>query len=133
MENYLLFVPLLAATLILSACHSTLQGTARDTAAALSGALVAAQAQNQESCVPNPNQAICQTINKAIAANNALITATETYCGLVVTAMPNPAATCTPVSSAAAALTAAIANASPFVAEIQQIVAANTTTPETSK
>ena len=110
----LLFLPL-------AACTSNLAGSARDTAAALNGVIVAAQAQNQ-SCVTNPTAATCTLITKGIAAENALITATETYCGWSTTNPPAAGAVCVPVASGEALLTASIANATLFITEIKGVL-----------
>jgi len=99
---------------------SPLENEARDTAAALSGSIVAAQTKYQASCAANPGQEICQIINKGVSGENALITAVETYCGWSPTlAPPDPTATCVPVKSAQAALQAAIANAASLTLQIK--------------
>ena len=123
-----------AGLLAMTGC-SPLEQKARDTAAALSGSIVAAQAQYQTSCAANPKQEVCQLINRGVAGENALITAVETYCGWAPTnpsapnagapgapttaAPPDPTATCVPVKSAQAALQAAIANATALTLEIK--------------
>jgi len=99
---------------------SPLENQARDTAAALSGSIVAAQTKYQASCAANPAQEICQIINRGVSGENALITAVETYCGWAPTlAPPDPTATCMPVKSAQAALRAAIANAATLTLQIK--------------
>ena len=98
---------------------SPIENQARDTAAALSGAIVAAQTQYQASCVANPNQQVCQLIDQGVSGENALISAVETYCGWTPTvAPPDATAQCVPVKSARAALEAAITNASTLTLEI---------------
>ncbi|HVM92353.1 MAG TPA: hypothetical protein VMT67_06050 [Terriglobales bacterium] len=114
----------LAGLVVLSALAMTgcspLENQARDTAAALSGSIVAAQSEYQASCMANPGQAICQLINKGVSGQNALITAIETYCGWAATlAPPDPSATCVPVKSAQAGLQAAIANAASLTIQIK--------------
>src|ERR1039457_691617 len=99
---------------------SPIENQARDTAAALSGSIVAAQTKYQASCAANPTQEICQVINRGVSGGNALLTAVETYCGWTPTlAPPEPAATCVPVKSAQAALQAAIANAGTLTLQIK--------------
>ena len=114
---------------------SPLENQARDTAAALSGSIVAAQTKYQASCALNPSQEICQVINRGVSGENALITAVETYCGWAATfnprgpnadppgaptlAPPDPTAKCVPVRSAQAALQAAIANAATLTLQIK--------------
>jgi hypothetical protein len=99
---------------------SPVENQARDTAAALSGAIIAAQAQYQASCSANPNQQVCELINRGVAGENTLITAVETYCGWApTTAPPDATATCVPVKSAQAALQTAISNAATLTLEIK--------------
>ena len=99
---------------------SPLANQARDTAAALSGSIIAAQTEYQASCAANPGQEICQVINRGVSGENALLTAVETYCGWTPTlAPPDPTAKCVPVKSAQAALQAAIANAAALTLQIK--------------
>lgn len=99
---------------------SPLENQARDTAAALSGSIVAAQTKYQSSCAANPAQEICKVINRGVSGENALITAIETYCGWTPTlAPPDPSATCVPVKSAQTALQAAISNAASLTVQIK--------------
>jgi uncharacterized protein YceK len=109
----------LAACIMLTGC-SPIEQQARNTAAALQGTIIAAQAQYQTSCKANPAQTVCGIIDKGVAGENALITAIETYCSWSPTAPPtNPNATCTPVASAEAGLNAAIANAATLTLQIK--------------
>jgi hypothetical protein len=113
---------LLPAVLFLAACPAV-QDNARDAAASLNGVITSAQAQNQASCIANGTQAVCTLINRGVAAQNALITAEETYCGWSTTAPPpDPNAVCVPVKGAEAALNAAIANATELTTEIKAVV-----------
>jgi hypothetical protein len=99
---------------------SPVENQARDTAAALSGAIVAAQTEYQASCAANPKQQVCEVINRGVSGENALVTAVEAYCGWSVTlAPPDPTAKCVPVKSAEAALRAAIANAATMTLQIK--------------
>lgn len=99
---------------------SPLENQARDTAAALSGSIIAAQTKYQTSCAANPTQEICRVINRGVSGENALISAVETYCGWTATfAPPDPTAKCVPVKSAQAALQAAIANAGTLTLQIK--------------
>ncbi|HTR24675.1 MAG TPA: hypothetical protein VMI10_11880 [Terriglobales bacterium] len=112
-------VVVLASILVMVGC-SPLENEARDTAAALSGSIVAAQSEYQASCMANPGQEICQLINRGVSGENALITAVETYCGWpAAVAPPDPTATCVPVKSAEGALRAAIANAASLTVQIK--------------
>jgi hypothetical protein len=113
---------LLLLTLIASSC-SPLEQSARNTAAALQGALGAAQAQYQATCTADPKQTACTVINQAVAGQNALVTATEAYCGWSTAAPPTvTTATCVPVKSAAAGLQTAITNANLFVTELKGVI-----------
>jgi hypothetical protein len=103
---------------VIIAC-TPVEQDARNTAAALGGVLIAAQTQNQ-SCVTDSAPPACTLINQGIAAQNALITAAETYCGWSTVSPPaDPNAKCVPVKSAQAALTAAIGNAVTMTTEIK--------------
>jgi hypothetical protein len=114
-----LLLPLLVC---LVAC-SPLEQQARNTAAALQGAIVAAQGQYHDTCTSNPKQNSCGIINNAISGENALITAVETYCGWSATNPPaDPNATCVPVKTAQAGLQAAIANATTFITELKGVI-----------
>ena len=106
--------------LLLVAC-SPLENNARDTAAALGGALTSAMAQNKASCQANPSQAICTAINDGIKAENTLIQATEAYCGFTPGTLltPNAPHNCQPVKGATSALQAAVANAQPFITALK--------------
>ena len=113
---------LLALTVVMVAC-TPLEQTARNTAAALQGAIGAAQSKYQTQCTASPNLTACTVINQAIAGQNALVTATEAYCGWSPTNPPaNTTATCVPVKSAAGGLQAAVANASLVVTELKGIL-----------
>ena len=112
-------IVLIACVLPTVAC-SPLESQARDTAAALSGSIVAAQAKYQGSCSATPSHEICRVINRGVSGENALVTAIETYCGWAITAAPpDPNANCVPVKSAQAALQAAIANATSLTLQIK--------------
>ena len=98
---------------------NTPQSIARDTAAALNGAITNAQAKSTAQCVKDNTQSICREINRGVVAQNTLITALETYCSWsATTAPPDPNAPCKPVDSALGALTAATTNAATLVTEI---------------
>jgi len=113
-------ITLLVVSLLPMLGCSPLENQARDTAAALSGSIVAAQTQYQASCAANPKQQICELISRGVSGENALITAVETYCGWSpALAPPDPTAKCVPVKSAQAALQAAIANAAALTLQIK--------------
>lgn len=110
---------ILLMCLVLTAC-SPLENNARDTAAALSGSIVAAQGRYQGSCTADPSKDICKLINRGVSGENALITSIETYCGWAVSIVPpDPNQKCVPVKSAEAALVAAIQNATTMTIQIK--------------
>ena len=115
-------LPLISACLILALTGcSQVEQNARDTAAALSGVLISAQAQNQD-CVTDSTGPNCSLISRGISAQGVLITATETYCGWTVANPPSPKSKCVPVASAASALNSAISNATLIITEIKGVI-----------
>ena len=115
-------VVVVLATIVKVACNAPEQ-QARDTAAALSGVLTTAQTQNTAACQSDPNQNACQIINRGISGQNALITATETYCGFALTPTPpDPSEVCHPVKAAQPALQTAIANANQLITEVKGVI-----------
>jgi hypothetical protein len=112
-------VVLVVSSLILTlSCHP--EQTARDVSAALKGELITAQQQNQEKCNADPSVSPCQLINKAISAQNALITADQAYCGWSeATPLDQRDTPCVPVKTAEAGLKTAIANAQPFIEQLK--------------
>ena len=103
----------------LIAC-SPLEQQARNTAAALQGTIVAAQAKYHDSCVATPSQTVCKTINQGVSGENALVTAIEAYCSWSATTPPSdPNAKCVPVKGLQSALQAAIANAGTLTQQIK--------------
>lgn len=114
----LLMVAVVALLGFTAACH-TFEANARDTIAAANGAIVQAEVQYSITCTSNPNQTVCVDINKAVAAQNAAITALETYCGF--TSASKAEDTCKPVKSFQPALTAALANLNQIVTELKGV------------
>ncbi len=113
-------VVLLTVGLVAMLGCSPIENRARDTAAALSGSIIAAETKYQASCAANTTQEVCQLINRGVSGENALITAVETYCGWTTTLTPPDAtAACVPVKSMQAGLQAAIANAATLTLEIK--------------
>lgn len=99
---------------------SPIENNARDAAAGLNGALVAAITQNQAACTASPTSPICDVIRRGISGQNALITSIETYCGWSTAAPPpDQLATCVPVKTAKAGLVAAIANANQLTLQLK--------------
>jgi hypothetical protein len=114
-----LILLLTSAVLLLVGC-SPLAMQARDANAAAKGVLEAAQQKYGAACLANPYQVICQDINRAVYAQNALITATETYCGWSRANPPaNTKASCQAVKSAAPALETAITNLNFLITEVR--------------
>lgn len=120
-RHSLAVIVLCAAILPTLAC-SPIEQSARNTAAALAGAIGAAQTQYQSICTSDKTQTACVTIDRAIDGQNALVTAVEAYCGWSVTAPPaNGALPCVPVKGATAGLQTAINNATLFVTELTSL------------
>lgn len=110
-------------SLVFCVACSPIEQQARNTAAALQGTLVAAQAKYQTSCGASPTQSVCVTIDKGVSGENALITALETYCGWSPASPPSdPTAKCVPVKTAQAGLTVAISNATALTLEIKGVI-----------
>lgn len=116
------FVIILISLLALTGCTS-LEKNARDTAAVAQGLIVAAQAKYLTTCQAKPTQTVCVDINKAVAAQNILITSIETYCGWSTISPPSdPNTACVPVKTAATALQSAINNLGPFITELKGVL-----------
>ena len=113
---------ILVMTLATVAC-TPIEQQARNTAAALQGALSAAQAKYLTQCQANPKDQPCTVVNQAVAGQNALVTAVEAYCGWAQTNPPsNGTQPCVPVKSATAGLQTAVNNANLFIAELRGIL-----------
>lgn len=113
---------ILLLTLATVAC-SPLEQQARNTAAALQGAISAAQVKYQTQCTADKTLTACTTINRAVDGQNALVTAVEAYCGWSQSAPPaNGSQPCVPVKSAAAGLQAAVNNATLFITELKGVL-----------
>lgn len=120
---------LLLAVFALVGC-SPLENSARDASAASQAVITAEQAAHKDSCVANPTQAICVDINKAVDAQNALVTAAEIYCGWPA----NPTAAqlaasgnlpCAHIASGQAALQAAVTNLNTIIATVKTLEGAS--------
>jgi len=115
-------LPIILAILFFMAGCSPIEQNARDTAAALNGALTAAEAKHAE-CKSSPKLRQCEVITRAVDGQNALVTAIEAYCGWSVLNPPlDRAATCKPVKSARAGLISALGNANLFISELKGLV-----------
>jgi hypothetical protein len=115
MKRILMLLPMV---LLLAGCPKQEQN-ARDAAAGLNGAIAAAEARYQSTCTADPKQQVCTMISQAVSAQNALVTATEAYCGWSTVAPPPPATVCVPVKNAQQGLISAIANANSFVLQLR--------------
>jgi hypothetical protein len=121
MKRHVITATIFFCLLVLVGCPK-LEQDARDTAAALGGAVTAAQRQHSE-CVSGINLAQCNLINKAVDTQNALITSIEAYCGWTVGVLPtNPGAKCVPVSTAQAGLQSAVSNANVLIGQLKGII-----------
>jgi hypothetical protein len=96
---------------------------ARDIAAAFNGVLTAAQDKYVDQCNADRGQHICIIIYKAVDAQNALITAIQTYCGWSQE-LPtiNQTGPCAQIPSAELELKTAINNANLFITELKGVV-----------
>lgn len=122
MKKLLSVLSVITLTLVLTACPKVEQD-ARDAAAALGGAIKAAQTQHQTECTTTPTATACPIISKAIAAQNTLITSIEAYCGWTAGVQPSdPNAKCVPVNTAKAGLQTAINNANTFIAQLKGVI-----------
>lgn len=117
---------LLAVVLLASGC-SPLENQARDVAATSQGVIQQAQRTHLAECQANPSKPFpCGTINQAVAAQNALIDAAETYCGWP--ARPSAAELaaskgkpCARLQSASQTLSAAVRNLNVLVSDLKKV------------
>ena len=111
-----------ASLMVLTACSQP-EKKARDAAATLNGLLTQAKDQNRASCQANPSQSVCQTINRGVDGQNALITAIQTYCGWSASTPPNdPNAKCVPVKGVEPILVSATNNVTQIISELRGVV-----------
>ena len=71
---------------LLKGCQQTveqaqLESKARDVSATAQGYISQAQTIHRAECIQDRTKPVCQTINQAVGAQNALLDAIETYCG----------------------------------------------------
>lgn len=112
-------IPILLLTLVLSGCNSPAQ-SARDSIAAAQGLIVAAQATHGDQCRKDATPKVCQVVKRAVSAQNATVTALETYCGWAPGAPPaDPEASCVPVKSAESALVTTTQNLNQIITELK--------------
>lgn len=116
---------LLLTVFALAGC-TPLEDSAKDAAAASQAVIQAEQAAHRAACELDSTPAICVNINKAIDAQNALVTAAEIYCGWP--ANPNPAQLaqagampCQHIASGKAALQAAVLNLNAIVGTVKTL------------
>jgi hypothetical protein len=119
----LLNLSLILLLVLAEVACSPLEQQARNTAAALQGAISAAQTQYKSQCTLTPSVTACTTINRAVEGQNALITAVEAYCGWSQNAPPPMGSqTCVPIKGAAGGLQTAVNNANLFITEIKGVL-----------
>jgi len=106
--------------LLLIGCQP-LEKSARDSISAFGGYLSAAVVKHDAECKADTGNKlpVCSVIVRAIRAQNAAMTALETYCQLTPGTGADPALPCSPVKSAEAGLRAAISNLKQLSTEIQ--------------
>lgn len=123
MRNPLLIAAAILAMVFTTACPKTsLEVNARNSAAVLYGLIKSAQGTYGSFCGQNPTASVCQTINRAVDGQRALITAAETYCGWAIGTATDPKAVCHPVKDAESAFLASIANARELTLELKGLV-----------
>lgn len=98
---------------------------ARDSIAVAKGILITLQAQHQE-CKADPSPAICQNINRGVAAENLAIDALEVYCSGpefdAGTGPCQPSPEKTLRENAARKLAAAITNLNQIIGDLKKAV-----------
>lgn len=119
MKRLIILALVLTIALVMIGCPKPAEN-ARNAIASAQGFIVAQQQIHGQSCKAAPSQEVCVNINKAVSAQNAAVTALETYCGWNPLAPPSdPNAPCVPVKGAEAALTAAVGNLNQIIGEIK--------------
>jgi hypothetical protein len=116
----------LIAILVLGLAGCAPEKSARDSIAAGKGVLVTLQQQHGDSCRANPQQPLCQEINRGVALQNVAIDALEVYCsGPEFDAGTGP---CQPPSdktvrnAAANKLAAALADFTRIIADLRKAI-----------
>lgn len=111
---------LFLAVLLLTGCQPP-EKTARDSIAGFDGYLTTAVAKHDAECKADAANKlpVCLVIVRGARAENATVTALETYCQLSPGQGKDPLAPCSRVKSAQAGLIAAIANMNQLVSEIK--------------
>ena len=109
----------LSFLLVLVGC-GPLETKARDTIAGMKGLLDSEQAARKAQCSVDPSAPVCQALIRGAGAENALVTATETYCGWSTLTPPTLDAVCAPNKALAPALKNSIDNALRIISEIKK-------------
>lgn len=86
----LLLLSLGLLSLLFSGCPKNLEANARDAAAAAQGFIQQAQQNHLTECKADPSKDFpCGVINRAVGAQNLLVSAVELYCGWPAFASPD--------------------------------------------
>lgn len=121
----LVMVGLALATIGLTGCPGSPEQQARNALAAANGAIASAQQSYLTECTTNPNQTVCGSINRAIYAHSAAITAFETYCQFALSGqLPPPETVCTPVKDAIGGLKVSVTNMNRLVDDMKKAIGA---------
>lgn len=118
-------VNLIGSALISAGCNNFVKASV-DTLAAAQGFIAQAQVNHSAQCTANPSLAFpCQTINQAVAAENAAVSALEVYCSVPVAPTPDTLkaqgnAACNPNPSAKTVLINALSNLGKIVSDYKQ-------------
>lgn len=102
-------------------CAQPIEVTARDAIAASKGYIASASQRHTAECIQSGGQAeYCQIIVQAAYAENAAVTALETYCQIPAHMLDTPDKKCQPVKSAEPALVAALKNLNSLAGELKK-------------
>lgn len=115
MRKVFSFLTLLAFLLLVTGCHNFVKASV-DTLAAAQGFIAQAQVNHMTECTANPSLPFpCGTINEAVAAQNAGVSALEAYCQVpvlpdAITLKSQSSLTCNENPTAKQAVVSALAN-----------------------
>ena len=114
-----IMLPLILLGCLMQTACGPLETKARDTIGAMKGLLDSEQALHQSECSINSKTILCDAIQRGAAAQNALVTVTEDFCGFNHAAPPAADAVCVPNKALAPSLQTAIGNVNLLIAEIK--------------
>lgn len=127
-----ILLPLLSIAVMLVTGCGPFEKSARDTIATATGAISQAQIEYKAECLALPSAPKCVLINDAIHVQNLAITGLEIYCGFQVN-VTLPTATCVPVKTAQAGLSAALSQLGAITGQITALLKTNPPAKSSSK